>query len=206
MAMMTKMTTTTNSLSKIQIPDRLYFRIGDVADLLGVKPYVLRYWESEFPMINPQKSSSGQRVYRRSDVEMLVMIKHLLYEERYSIEGARKRIRELRREGELKVFKTDKVLSESESDPAVESEPECEAKKETEGTLVEIQSEGVDLPAAHDGAIEKEIGGDSTSLVVTSAPAALSQVVSKEVREKILQSARELQKLAETPIHELFQF
>jgi DNA-binding transcriptional MerR regulator len=89
----------------IRIPERLFFKIGDVADLVGVKPYVLRYWESEFPMIAPQKSNKGQRVYRRSDVETVVMIKTLLYEERYSIEGARKRIRELRKDGELKSFK-----------------------------------------------------------------------------------------------------
>ncbi len=94
---------------KVRIPDRLYFKIGDVADLLGVKPYVLRYWESEFPMISPQKSNSGQRVYRRSDVETVVMIKTLLYDERYSIEGARKRIKELRKEGELKTFKKEAV-------------------------------------------------------------------------------------------------
>jgi DNA-binding transcriptional MerR regulator len=94
-----------SSGQKIKIPDRLYFKIGDVADLLGVKPYVLRYWESEFPMISPQKSNSGQRVYRRSDVETVVMIKTLLYDERYSIEGARKRIKELRKGGELKSFK-----------------------------------------------------------------------------------------------------
>lgn len=94
---------------RVQIPDRLYFRIGDVADLLRLKPYVLRYWETEFPMISPQKSNSGQRVYRRSDVETLLMIKHLLYEERYSIEGARRRIRELRKEGELKSYKKDTV-------------------------------------------------------------------------------------------------
>jgi DNA-binding transcriptional MerR regulator len=88
-----------------QIPDRLYFRIGDVADLVGVKPYVLRYWETEFPLVSPQKSNTGQRVYRRTDVETLLMIKHLLYQERYSIEGARKRIAELRKEGELRSFR-----------------------------------------------------------------------------------------------------
>jgi DNA-binding transcriptional MerR regulator len=90
-----------------QIPDRLYFRIGDVAEIAGVKPYVLRYWESEFPMIAPDKSSTGQRVYRRSDVETVLMIKRLLYQERYSIEGARRRIKELRKEGELRTFKQD---------------------------------------------------------------------------------------------------
>ncbi len=87
------------------IPDRLFFRIGDVAELAGVKPYVLRYWETEFPMIAPQKSNTGQRVYRRVDVETVLMIRHLLYEERYSIEGARRRIRELRKAGDLKEFR-----------------------------------------------------------------------------------------------------
>lgn len=114
--MMTMMNSVTN---KVQIPDRLYFRIGDVAELLGIKPYVLRYWESEFSMISPQKSSSGQRVYRRSDVETVLMIKHLLYEERYSIEGARKRIKELRKEGELRVFK-EETLAAAATSPFIE--------------------------------------------------------------------------------------
>jgi DNA-binding transcriptional MerR regulator len=92
------------SAKSMVIPDKLYFRIGDVAELLSVKPYVLRYWESEFPMISPQKTASGQRVYRKSDVETVIMIKHLLYEERYSIEGARRRIKDLRKGGSLKSF------------------------------------------------------------------------------------------------------
>ena len=78
------------------IPEKEFFRIGEVARLLGVKPYVLRYWETEFPMVAPRKSAHNQRVYRRSEVETLVLIKHLLYEEKYSIEGARKRVRKLR--------------------------------------------------------------------------------------------------------------
>ena len=98
---------------EIQIPDKLFFKIGDVADLIGVKPYVLRYWETEFPVLSPGKSNSGQRVYRRSDVENLMLIKHLLYTKRYSIEGARKRIRELRKEGDLKKYKNKEVLGET---------------------------------------------------------------------------------------------
>ena len=89
----------------VAIPDRLYFKIGDVARLLGVKPYVLRYWETEFKIVTPEKSKTGRRVYRRSDVEALVMVRKLLYEERYSIEGARKRINELRGAGDLRDFK-----------------------------------------------------------------------------------------------------
>jgi DNA-binding transcriptional MerR regulator len=73
-----------------EIPNKLYFRIGDVSKLAGVKPYVLRYWETEFPSISPKKSGTGQRLYRRREVELILEIKHLLYEKRFTIEGARK--------------------------------------------------------------------------------------------------------------------
>src|SRR5215813_9171009 len=72
-----------------EIPDKLYFRIGEVAGLLAVEPYVLRYWETEFPSLAPKKSGTGHRLYRRKDVELLLRIKHLLYEKRFTIEGAR---------------------------------------------------------------------------------------------------------------------
>ena len=72
-----------------EIPDKLYFKIGEVADLLGVEPYVLRYWETEFSQLAPKKSGTGHRLYRRKDVELLLRIKHLLYEKRFTIEGAR---------------------------------------------------------------------------------------------------------------------
>jgi DNA-binding transcriptional MerR regulator len=72
-----------------EIPDKLYFKIGEVSELLGVEPYVLRYWESEFPVLSPKKSGTGHRLYRRKDVELLLRIKHLLYERRFTIEGAR---------------------------------------------------------------------------------------------------------------------
>src|SRR6476661_282865 len=72
-----------------EIPDKLYFRIGEVSSLLGVETYVLRYWETEFPSLAPKKSGTGHRLYRRKDVELLLKIKHLLYEKRFTIEGAR---------------------------------------------------------------------------------------------------------------------
>jgi DNA-binding transcriptional MerR regulator len=72
-----------------EIPNKLYFRIGEVSRLLGVKAYVLRYWESEFTALAPRKSGTGQRLYRRKDVQTLLEIKHLLYDRRYTIEGAR---------------------------------------------------------------------------------------------------------------------
>ncbi len=75
------------------IPDKLFFRIGEVSQLVGVEPYVLRYWESEFPGLSPKKSSTGQRMFRRKDVELLLHIKHLLYNEKFTIEGARKALK-----------------------------------------------------------------------------------------------------------------
>ncbi|MDQ2947630.1 MAG: MerR family transcriptional regulator [Acidobacteriota bacterium] len=73
-----------------EIPDKLYFRIGEVSRLAGIKPYVLRFWESEFAGLGPKKSGTGHRLYRRKDVEMVLEIKRLLYDKRFTIEGARK--------------------------------------------------------------------------------------------------------------------
>src|ERR1700691_1701731 len=75
------------------IPDKLFFRIGEVSQLVGVEPYVLRYWESEFPGLSPRKSNTGQRMFRRKDVELLLTIKQLLYEKKFTIEGARKALK-----------------------------------------------------------------------------------------------------------------
>lgn len=72
-----------------EIPDKLYFKIGEVSELLGVEPYVLRYWETEFAVLSPKKSGTGHRLYRRKDVELLLRIKQLLKEKRFTIEGAR---------------------------------------------------------------------------------------------------------------------
>ena len=78
------------AISPQEIPDKLYFRIGEVSKLVGVKPYVLRYWESEFAALAPKKSGTGHRLYRRKEVELLLEIKRLLYDKRFTIEGARK--------------------------------------------------------------------------------------------------------------------
>jgi DNA-binding transcriptional MerR regulator len=95
----------------------MFFRIGDVAEIVGVKTYVLRYWETEFPFIAPQKSASGQRIYRRSDVDTVLMIKGLLYGQKYSIEGARQRIQEMRKNGELKNYR-ERAGAKTASGPA----------------------------------------------------------------------------------------
>jgi len=81
-------------MSSPDLPDKLYFKIGEVAKLVGVKPYVLRYWETEFSILRPGKTRSRHRLYRRKDVETLLEIRRLLYIERYTIEGAKRRLRE----------------------------------------------------------------------------------------------------------------
>ena len=78
----------------VRIPeDRRYFRIGEASRILGVEPYVLRYWESEFPQLRPRRADSKQRTYQRKDLEILLEIKRLLYEERMTIEGAKLRLK-----------------------------------------------------------------------------------------------------------------
>ncbi|HUK23015.1 MAG TPA: MerR family transcriptional regulator [Terriglobales bacterium] len=79
--------------SDVLIPERLYFRIGEVARLCRLPAYVLRFWETEFPQLKPIKSSTGQRMYRRKDVESVLHIKKLLYEEGFTIAGARQQLR-----------------------------------------------------------------------------------------------------------------
>ncbi|HKP37673.1 MAG TPA: MerR family transcriptional regulator [Pyrinomonadaceae bacterium] len=78
--------------SAAAIPEKLFFKIGEVCDLAGVQAHVLRYWETEFPMLAPQKNRAGQRTYRRRDVEMALRIKQLLYDEQYTIAGAKKKL------------------------------------------------------------------------------------------------------------------
>jgi len=90
-----------------RIPDKLAFKIGEVADLLGVKPYVLRYWETEFEVLKPKKSKHNQRMYERKDVENLMLIKKLLYRDRFSIEGARSALKKLKKDNvRVKQIKT----------------------------------------------------------------------------------------------------
>ncbi len=81
-----------------EIPDKLYFKIGEVAKITDVKPYVLRYWESEFKIINPHKSQGNQRVYRKKDIELILYIKKLLYQEKFTLEGAKKKVKEFKKE------------------------------------------------------------------------------------------------------------
>lgn len=80
-------------MQEVELPNKKYFKIGETSSLLGVKPHVLRYWESEFPQIRPFKSRTGQRLYKHSDLEALARIQKLLYKERFTIAGAKQALR-----------------------------------------------------------------------------------------------------------------
>src|SRR5207253_3715224 len=92
----------------VYIPEKLFFKIGEVCDITGVQAHVLRYWESEFPMLAPQKNRAGQRTYRKRDVEMVLRIKELPYEDQYTIAGAKKKLQnDMRGASTLKVVTPD---------------------------------------------------------------------------------------------------
>jgi DNA-binding transcriptional MerR regulator len=83
----------------VTIPEKAYFRIGEVSRILGVEPYVVRYWETEFKSIRPERSSSSQRLYRRKDLEQLLLIKDLLYNKKFTISGARQKLLDMKKSG-----------------------------------------------------------------------------------------------------------
>jgi len=135
------------------IPEKLFFRIGEVCDLIKVQPHVLRYWETEFPMLAPQKNRAGQRVYRRKDVEMVLRIRDLLYEEKFTIAGAKKRLQdESRGGGAPRVKFAEEVVPEkiepipaTPSTPVVSSPPEQSTTPQTRGVLRIIKRDLEDL-------------------------------------------------------------
>jgi DNA-binding transcriptional MerR regulator len=113
----------------VSIPEKLFFKIGEVCDITGIQAHVLRYWESEFPMLAPQKNRAGQRTYRKRDVEMVLRIKELLYEDQYTIAGAKKRLtNELRGASKLKVV-TPEMGAQAMSAPQLVPAPAPEAEQ-----------------------------------------------------------------------------
>ena len=89
------------------IAKKAYYSIGEVCDLTGLKPHVLRYWETQFDVLSPNKNRAGNRVFRPKEIELVLLVKHLLYEEKYTIEGANQRLVEMRRAGELEEGRQD---------------------------------------------------------------------------------------------------
>jgi DNA-binding transcriptional MerR regulator len=133
----------------VVIPEKIYFKIGEVCEIVGVQAHVLRYWETEFPMLSPQKNQSGQRSYRRRDVEMALRIKQLLYKEMFTIAGARKKLQSESRGGKS----SEKVTSAPASTPAQDKKGDPEAPmlfdagftRETNGAKADKKAVEIDL-------------------------------------------------------------
>ena len=94
------------------IARKVYYSIGEVCDLTGLKPHVLRYWETQFEVLNPGKNRAGNRVFRAQDIELVMLVKNLLYVQKYTIEGANKRLLEMRQAGELEGMRHDALAPE----------------------------------------------------------------------------------------------
>jgi DNA-binding transcriptional MerR regulator len=96
------------SNNQIQLPDKLFFTIGEVSKLTGIKPYILRYWESEFKELRPNRNLTKQRIYRRKDIEFILYVKKLLYEEKYTIEGVKQKLKNEKGMNQPSLFKNEK--------------------------------------------------------------------------------------------------
>jgi len=135
----------------VPIPEKLFFKIGEVCEITGVQAHVLRYWESEFPMLAPQKNRAGQRTYRKRDVEMVLRIKELLYEDQYTIAGAKKRLtNELRGASKLKVVTPEMSGQAASPPPSPQLVPSTHAPSEDEpARTFEDPQEDSGQPAAY---------------------------------------------------------
>jgi DNA-binding transcriptional MerR regulator len=123
----------------VAIPEKIFFKIGEVCDIVDVQAHVLRYWETEFPMLSPQKNRSGQRSYRRRDVEIALRIKELLYDELYTIAGAKKKLQlELRETSRLKIVPSEPAR-ETFIQPVPVPMPEAEEFEELEDFEPELE-------------------------------------------------------------------
>ena len=89
------------------IAKKAYYSIGEVCDLSGLKPHVLRYWETQFDVLHPTKNKAGNRIYRPKDIELILLVRHLLYERKYTIDGARQKLKEMRKTGDLEEERQD---------------------------------------------------------------------------------------------------
>lgn len=127
-----------SELDAISIPDKTYFKIGEVAKLLDLEPYVLRYWESEFDILAPDKTDSGQRIYQRADIELVCHIRNLLYDEMFTIAGARRQL-ELEREGKPCYANADKARADDDG--------MREQVEQLELTNAQLQADKEDLAA-----------------------------------------------------------
>jgi DNA-binding transcriptional MerR regulator len=131
----------------IAIPEKQYFKIGEVSEILNVEPYVLRYWESEFKILKPTRTRARQRLYHKRDLELLLEIKHLLYDEKFTIAGAKKRLQEMKKQAaaEKKAAKVPKASRVKEEIKALENRMENATSSDNQSDyrdlLIEIKKE-----------------------------------------------------------------
>ena len=149
-----------DNTATIELPDKTYFKIGEVAKLLEVEPYVLRYWETEFEVLAPEKTDSGQRVYQRDDIELLLQIKTLLYEEMFTIAGARRQI-ERKRAGKTSYFDLDEAQQGRAGGTAVAGQEQLrteleEARQQLAATQNELRETESQLEKLQDENSERE--------------------------------------------------
>lgn len=141
----------------IAIPEKQYFKIGEVSEILDVEPYVLRYWESEFKILKPTRTRARQRLYHKKDLELLVEIKHLLYDEKFTIAGAKKRLQEMKKQvsADKKAKKPAKALKNKEAADLLESQAENSITQENQAgyreILLEIKKELKELRSILEG-------------------------------------------------------
>jgi len=137
--------------SAVAIPEKIFFKIGEVCEIVDVQAHVLRYWETEFPMLSPQKNRSGQRSYRRRDVEIALRIKELLYDDLYTIAGAKKKLQfELRESSKLKIVPNDgefdaELSEDFDGELAIDAEEiqnYATTEAETQPTVPSIEVQG----------------------------------------------------------------
>jgi DNA-binding transcriptional MerR regulator len=157
-----------------RLPDKQFFKIGEVSRITGVKPHVLRYWESEFSSIRPQKTKTNQRLYRRRDVELLLLVKQLLYQEGFTIAGANRRLRELHSEADAR--RRERLGA---PDDATEIATPA-APAEAAGIAAPRSPDAADLPASPPLAAL-----DQRASSTTGAPLARLQTVADRVRSEL---------------------
>jgi DNA-binding transcriptional MerR regulator len=146
--------------SALVIPDKLFFKIGEVCDIVGVQPHVLRYWESEFPMLQPQKNRAGQRTYRRKDVEMALRIRELLYEEGFTIAGAKRKLMGEGRGGSSRLQIVPTPSEQPESSPPQEASgppppPPPQVSRLSRDTIKRLKTLAEDLLTTLKGDVKK---------------------------------------------------
>lgn len=139
----------------IAIPEKQYFKIGEVSEILDVEPYVLRYWESEFKILKPTRTRAKQRLYHKKDLELLMEIKHLLYDEKFTIAGAKKRLQEMKKQqsAEKRSKKTAKTKEAEVAtvEKASNDEPAAQNPDDYKEILMEIKKELKELRAILEG-------------------------------------------------------